>query len=260
MKKIVFFDIDGTLLPEGQDNISDEVINEIQELMNNNVDVFICTGRCYHQAKKHIDAIKSPNYVCSNGQEVNYHNEIIYSRTFDHQEFNSVLKIVEQSKCGWGYETRENIFLPDRSFSSNLKDLLEGYGFQDIKVSNANVEDGVMQIWIFGSDQEVNDALEKIPKEFKYYKWNDQCAEILPATESKANGIYQVEKKLSVDNKELKSFAFGDGVNDIEMFEHVDVAIVMGNAKDEIKVYADIVTSDCREEGIKNGIKLAEII
>lgn len=260
MKKIVFFDIDGTLLPEGQDDISKDVVNEIETLMNNDVDVFICTGRCYHQAKKHINAIKSPNYVCSNGQEVKYHDEIIYSRTFSHEEFNQVLDIVDHTNCGWGYETRENIFLPDRNFSSQLKDLLEGYGFQDIKVSNTNVEDGVMQIWVFGTDEEVEAALKDIPKEFKYYKWNNQCAEILPATESKAHGISQVEKLLRSKNIEVKSYAFGDGVNDIEMFQHVDVAVVMGNATDEIKEYGDIITTDCREDGIKNGIKLAEII
>ena len=44
------------------------------------------------------------------------------------------------------------------------------------------------------------------------------------------------------------------------MFEHVDTAIVMGNATDEIKKHGDIITTDCREDGIKNGIKLAEII
>jgi Cof subfamily protein (haloacid dehalogenase superfamily) len=260
MKKIVFFDIDGTLLPEGQDDISLEVISEIDTLMKNDVDVFICTGRCYHQAKKHIDAIKSPNYVCSNGQEVKYHDEIIYSRTFNKDEFNTVLNIVDQTDCGWGYETRENIFLPDRNFSSQLKDLLEGYGFQDIKVSNENVNDGVMQIWVFGSDEQVNATLKKLPKEFKYYKWNNQCAEILPVTESKAHGISRVEKALQDKNVEFRSYAFGDGVNDIEMFQHVDVAIVMGNAVEEIKEFGDIITSDCREDGIKKGIKLAEII
>lgn len=36
--------------------------------------------------------------------------------------------------------------------------------------------------------------------------------------------------------------AFGDGGNDIQMLNHVAVAIAMGNANDEVKAIADYVT------------------
>ena len=91
MKKLVFFDIDGTLLPDGEKEIRKEVIEDINKIKEE-AEVFICTGRGYGQAKRYIDALGIENYITSNGQEVCYQGEIIYCSYFPTQEKNDVVK------------------------------------------------------------------------------------------------------------------------------------------------------------------------
>ena len=51
------------------------------------------------------------------------------------------------------------------------------------------------------------------------------------------------------------TLAIGDGMNDVEMFQAVDVAIAMGNAKEGLKELADYVTTDILEDGIYNAFR-----
>lgn len=57
-----------------------------------------------------------------------------------------------------------------------------------------------------------------------------------------------------------ETMAFGDGQNDIDMFQFVELAIAMGNASDEVKQYANDVTDDIDEDGIMNALIQYKII
>ena len=46
--------------------------------------------------------------------------------------------------------------------------------------------------------------------------------------------------------------AFGDGMNDLEMFDLVGYAVAMGDAKQELIVRADFVTGTIEERGIQS--------
>ena len=50
-------------------------------------------------------------------------------------------------------------------------------------------------------------------------------------------------------------YAFGDGLNDIEMLGTVGHGIAMGNALDEVKKHAEFVTKDVDDSGILYGLK-----
>ncbi|WP_106497768.1 HAD hydrolase family protein [Lentibacillus sp. Marseille-P4043] len=51
------------------------------------------------------------------------------------------------------------------------------------------------------------------------------------------------------------TFAFGDGLNDIEMLTEVGTGIAMGNGVSELKKVADYVTVDVDENGIVKGLQ-----
>ncbi len=48
---------------------------------------------------------------------------------------------------------------------------------------------------------------------------------------------------------------FGDGYNDLSMFRPEWLNIAMGNARDELKLEADYITTDCDKDGIYNACK-----
>ena len=46
------------------------------------------------------------------------------------------------------------------------------------------------------------------------------------------------------------SIAVGDGPNDLQMMEYAGIGIAMGNAREEVKERADMVTSSIDDDGI----------
>ena len=57
-----------------------------------------------------------------------------------------------------------------------------------------------------------------------------------------------------------ETVAFGDGENDIEMFDVVGTAIAMKNGKEEVKKKADIICDDVNEKGIVLGLEKLGLI
>ena len=74
----------------------------------------------------------------------------------------------------------------------------------------------------------------------------------------KQNGIHEVLKYYSINQDETMSF--GDGKNDIDMFEYTKISVAMGNAGDDVKEAADYITDDIDEDGIYNALKHFELI
>ncbi|NRG48280.1 HAD hydrolase family protein, partial [Bacillus sp. CRN 9] len=73
-----------------------------------------------------------------------------------------------------------------------------------------------------------------------------------------AEGIKEMIKRLQLDLEDV--YAFGDGLNDIEMLEASGTGVAMGNAFDVVKEAADIVTDHVNEDGIWKGLKQLNLI
>ena len=74
----------------------------------------------------------------------------------------------------------------------------------------------------------------------------EQWLEIVPKTVSKANAILQLKEHLGVEY----IVAFGDGKNDIEMFEIADESYAVENAVDELKSIATGIIGDNDSDGV----------
>ena len=77
--------------------------------------------------------------------------------------------------------------------------------------------------------------------------------EITHLKAKKSKGIEFISNLEKLTKKELA--AFGDGQNDIPMLETVGYSVVMGNATDDMKKYADYVTKSNNEDGVAYAIE-----
>ena len=55
-------------------------------------------------------------------------------------------------------------------------------------------------------------------------------------------------------------YAFGDGLNDIEMLKFVGHGIAMGNAEHRVKEAAKYVTRNVSENGILEGLRMVGLL
>lgn len=74
----------------------------------------------------------------------------------------------------------------------------------------------------------------------------DKWLEIMPIEASKSNAIKQLQTTLGCE----KLIAFGDGINDIDMFQIADESYAVANAHEELKRHATAVISSNDEDGV----------
>lgn len=84
-------------------------------------------------------------------------------------------------------------------------------------------------------------------------RWHPTFCDISPIGGTKQLGIDKFLEYYGLDLKD--TMAFGDGGNDMQMLQHVSLAVAMGNAGDELKSIADFVTKGVDDEGIAYALK-----
>ncbi|MFR6452635.1 MAG: HAD hydrolase family protein [Streptococcus sp.] len=71
---------------------------------------------------------------------------------------------------------------------------------------------------------------------------------------SKASGVELMSWNMKISNQ-INAMMFGDGPNDMEIFDYVGLKIAMGNATPELKEKADYVTGTVEEDGIFHALE-----
>ena len=77
---------------------------------------------------------------------------------------------------------------------------------------------------------------------------SENAFEFFSPTISKAVGIQKVLDYYHASRQQ--TYAFGDGLNDLEMIEYCEVGVAMGNAVKEVQDRAKVVTKSNNEDGI----------
>ena len=56
------------------------------------------------------------------------------------------------------------------------------------------------------------------------------------------------------------TYAFGDGLNDLDMLDFAGHSIAMGNGRSEVKERADYITADIEEDGLALAMEHFDLI
>lgn len=94
--------------------------------------------------------------------------------------------------------------------------------------------------------------LEKIPH-LDLSSSNQNNIELIPENVTKATAIRQLQEATGIPYE--NTLAFGDGMNDVEMFGQVKFSVAMANASEEVKQYASYETLSNAEHGISHFLK-----
>jgi len=112
------------------------------------------------------------------------------------------------------------------------------------------------KILLMGDEEQLNEFETFIPEEWRdeFYVVRSQkyLVEVLTKGVNKAFGLEKLAQKLNIEPSEIA--AVGDAANDIEMLEYAGLAIAMGNASEEVKAIADIVTDTNENNGVIKAI------
>ncbi len=259
MTKAIFFDIDGTLINihHQQTHMSLAVKKAIRELRAAGHHTFIASGRPWVYLSDELTREGLfDGFVLMNGAAVMLDGKIIFQQNLPAATVRDMVALAEQHKIEYILESHPHVYL-----RQEFKGLENVYRNIDIDVqrfvrefdlSNINAAKLEFLCDTPGADGVFDKLLSwpgvtgLIDPTLRKYM------ELYAADVSKATGILRALDYLHLPLE--CSYAFGDGLNDIEMMETVGHALVMGNAGPELKSLAEHVLPPVDEDGVAEGI------
>lgn len=251
MKKIFFFDIDGTLY-NSQKEIPEKTKYAIQELKHRGHEVAIATGRAPFLFKKLREELGINTYIACNGQYVVVDGKIIYKDAIDEEVISSITNFAID-------RDHPMVYLSDEDMATNTKSHAHvEAGLGSLKFGQGPIHDPQ-----YFKGREIYQALlfcergEEVAyvKEFQnldFLRWHPVSIDVMPKGGTKAKSVTRIQKYLGIKDENM--YAFGDGPNDFEMLDLVENSVAMGNGVEETKSVAKIVTDHVDEDGLYNAI------
>lgn len=259
MYKAIFIDIDGTLRDNNK-NISNETIEAIKKVKEKGILVILCSGRPRKYTEDVSKQCKASKYIITSGGANIYDyekNKIIYVNKMDKLACIELYKIANEANVrfimnvGEGRVVNRLKYLDgseielktDMEKFVNKNDIMQcvisDSNFEKIKSLKEKIEK-VKNVEIKNQHKSLSDS--SFPQEGTAYY------DVANIESSKGNAIIKFCEKMNIDLKE--TIAIGDSYNDISMFKVVGYSVVMQNANDKIKEYADEITESNENNGV----------
>ncbi len=260
MKCLYVSDLDGTLL-RSDERLSEYTCGVINELTKKGMIFSYATARSLVTAKKVSAGLRAEiPLMIYNGAFIrdNVTEEILTANYFG-REIQDVLDELFESgiyPIVYAYIDRKEKFsiLPEKCTRGERAFLESRRG--DIRTNIVSAPEELKQgdiFYITCIDEpeklepfyvKYRDAFHCVYQRDIYTK--EQWLEIMPKAASKANAVMQLKGMLGCD----KVIAFGDGKNDIDMFEIADECYAVANAHEELKKKATAVIGSNDEDGV----------
>ena len=264
MIKLIAIDMDGTLL-NSKKELLEETKQYFKNFHNKNTETLLvlCTGRPETGIRPYL---KDLGYLEENHYIISQNGASIYEsqtgkRVMDaFVDSTAIQKWIELGKkhgisvMGAGvdyyYSFDED---PTEWMEFDVK-LVSGKLKRIPTKESLNID--FYKILLMGDEEQLNEFETFIPQEWRdeFYVVRSQkyLVEVLTKGVNKAFGLEKLAQKLNIQPSEIA--AIGDAANDIEMLEYAGLAIAMGNASEEVKAIADIVTDTNENNGVIKAI------
>lgn len=257
MIKAVFLDFDETTFSHKTKQIPDSAYQAILDAQNNNIKIFLATGRDINELKE-FDCrnLNFDGYVLNSGsllldKELN----IINISIFEGEEKEKVLKFFNDKKFPTIIRTRTSGYM--NYIDDNSLNVLKSINSPTPPIKNYENED-IMVITVFIKNEKDRKYILDLFKDSSVTWWQNYSADIIPNGLNKLDGIKKMLNHYHIDISEV--LTIGDSKNDIEMISGVPHSVAMGNSVQEIKDIAEYITTDINDNGLENAFKKYNII
>lgn len=255
MKKAAFFDVDGTIL-DHHNYIPKSTVDGIHKIQANGCYAFLCTGRsrAFIKNKELLD-IGFDGIISGCGTMIEFQEQVLYYKKIEQEQIKKTLAFLKDQKAAVIMEGRHKLYLDPEDFGSDLyiAKLREevGSGMMPITGSEADWEVSKFSCAIERAD--LNRLRAGLEDEYSLLVHDIPVMEVVPKGCSKGTGILKVCDQLGIRTED--TYAFGDSVNDLPMFEVAGYSIAMGNANDKVKQKAAYVTDALHDDGIYHALE-----
>lgn len=279
MGKIIFLDIDGTLLDYDM-QLPESAVKAIRAARAKGHKVYLCTGRSKAENPQEIWDIGTDGYIGGNGSYVEDNGEVIMHQRITKEQCKHIVDWLHERGLEFYLESNNGLFGSEHFREAGREYMIKyamGKGVSEESVKDAQIttffpdmifggelyRDDVNKVsFLLNSYQDHLDSVKEFP-DLKPGTWGGRGEEALfgdlgVKDITKARAIDILLKHLGADIKD--TIAFGDAKVDIPMLEYCNYGVAMGSGGDEIKAMADYVTDAVDKDGLYHGFKKLGLI
>lgn len=265
MTKIVFFDIDGTMIDvfSGLEAPLPSTVKAVKALQERGHYAVVATARSL--MPEGLQEIPFDGHIFNNGTYIDFQDELLYANYFEESHVAWLVELFRQyagefiftSPLGAWVSSGSRFFLVTRhqelfGLSSADAEALSPWTPADVRAT--------MVTALFENEKQLMDCRAELPEDWvvnAYIHRNYRMDIHLPGF-NKGEAVQFLAEKLGIGFED--TYAFGDGINDLEMLTHVKHGIAMGNASEELLQVASDVTDDVFSDGIYKALKKYGVI
>ncbi|QHX35663.1 HAD superfamily hydrolase [Spiroplasma sp. TIUS-1] len=264
--KVVFSDLDSTLLRD--DHRFSEYTKEIINEFCNKGGIFIpISARSINNVMmlaRVMGILKYDGFLVAHngGQIYDIKNDLMIVDEFVSKE---IIKDIFEKTYGKVGKYKIHFFADKVTYSYGKAKNTEYWAnvtkkeFKIIKNLD-EIKDSIYLVTFILNENASEIDVEEMHNTFKYdytqfHKYTNRVYELTPVTTSKGAAVEVVMNELKKRGLDIETYAFGDGANDITMFEKADHPIAMQNAVDILKTKAKKETKTNNNDGVATYIK-----
>ena len=267
MKKIIFLDVDGTLV-DYEGRLPESAVTAVRQAREKGHRVYICTGRSKAEVYPYLWDIGLDGMIGGNGSYVEDKGQVVLHRLITPEQCKRIVDWLHSRGLEFYLESNNGLFASEnfetaalpairlyskRKERDNAQKITVRSAFPDMIFGETLYRDDINKVsFVLSSYQDYLDAKAAFP-DLKAGVWGGKDEEALFGD----LGVKDLDKAAAIDallchlHADIKdTIAFGDAKIDIPMLEYCSYGVAMGNGGADIKAMADEVTDGVEQDGL----------
>jgi Cof subfamily protein (haloacid dehalogenase superfamily) len=259
MIKLITSDIDGTLVPDGYNEINPELFEVILKLRAKGIQFAAASGRQWASIESIFDPVKEKIfYLSDNGAYVGCHGRNLFINTIEPETIMDMVKEVRKIEGLEVMVSGPDVVYLETKDQEFFDWLIHGYKFQAQWVEDlTKVESEFIKVSVYRkSEVEENTRMLRtmFKDRLKMTISGDMWMDCMRPGINKGQAVKLLQDSLGIKPEE--TMAFGDQLNDIEMLQQAYYSFAVGNAREEVKNAASFQTDLNINDGVLKILKL----
>lgn len=264
IRKVVFFDIDGTLLaPETENRLSEGTLLAIQKLQRAGHFAVVNTGRTAAFMEKCILEAGFDAMIYGCGTMITLQGKELFHASLEKKVTDRLICLLRECRIDGVLEGKEKCCF---DYRGTIRDPEFRKMSQDVSYVRGSFEEAesVDKLYIrVGADSDFDRFYREFSPLFPFIDRGNGFYELVPSGYSKATGMEYLLHYLEQNRGEKNgghfsmehTYAIGDSTNDLPMLQAAGVSIAMGNSMPELFDRVTHITKRIEEEGILYAIE-----
>lgn len=250
MVKVIFFDIDGTLVSHVKKEVTPSARAAIKKLREKGIKCVMCTGRHILETEElPIRDVEFDAYITLVGQLcLDGEKNVVAAFPFPAEDRQRMVELFHTMRYPMQLVGKDGMYI---NFINRRVEEVQNEISTSLPPLGRYGGEEVYQVVAY-LDKEEEAELTHILGGCYVTRWNRRAIDILPGGGGKILGIKAYLEATGVDVSE--TMAFGDGENDAEMLRFAGIGVAMGNAEEVTKKSADYVTAHIDDDGVEKAL------